>query len=51
MLAKRLPTTLPPLNLPDSLEATCAYSAVGTTTPDQPLHLTWLFFDPHNTTS
>lgn len=51
MLAKRLPTILPPLSLAESLETTRIYSAIGKTGPAQPLHTTRPFRDPHHTSS
>ncbi|QDU63084.1 Competence protein ComM [Planctomycetes bacterium Pan216] len=50
MLAKRLPTILPPLTLTESLETTRIYSAVGATA-DQPLRTTRPFREPHHTSS
>lgn len=51
MLAQRLPTILPPLTLPESLETTRIYSALGRLKPDQPLLATRPFRSPHHTIS
>ena len=51
MLAQRLPTILPPLNLSESLETTRIYSAMGRLQPDQPLLATRPFRGPHHTIS
>lgn len=51
MLAKRLPTILPPLTPDESIETTRVYSAVGRVTPDQPLLTTRPFRSPHHTIS
>jgi len=51
MLAQRLPTILPPLNLAESLETTRIYSAVGRMPPNQPLLATRPFRSPHHTIS
>jgi magnesium chelatase family protein len=51
MLAQRLPTILPPLNLTESLETTRIYSALGRLKPDQPLLATRPFRSPHHTIS
>jgi magnesium chelatase family protein len=51
MLAKRLPTILPPLTPAESLETTRIYSALGRLRPDEPLMATRPFRDPHHTIS
>ncbi|MFO0944994.1 MAG: YifB family Mg chelatase-like AAA ATPase [Planctomycetota bacterium] len=51
MLAKRLPTIMPPLTLLESLETTRVYSAVGKTSAESPLHTVRPFRDPHHTSS
>src|SRR5437879_4519791 len=51
MLARRLPTILPPLTPPESLETTRIYSALGRLKPDEPLLATRPFRDPHHTIS
>lgn len=51
MLAQRLPTIMPPLTLPESLETTRIYSALGRLKPDQPLLATRPFRSPHHTIS
>jgi magnesium chelatase family protein len=51
MLARRLPTILPPLTPPESLETTRIYSALGRLRPDEPLLATRPFRDPHHTIS
>ena len=51
MLAKRLPTILPPLTPAESLETTRIYSALGRLSPDQPLLATRPFRSPHHTIS
>jgi magnesium chelatase family protein len=51
MLAKRLPTILPPLTPAESLETTRIYSALGRLKPDEPLLATRPFRDPHHTIS
>ncbi len=51
MLAQRLPTILPQLNLAESLETTRIYSALGRLQPDQPLLATRPFRSPHHTIS
>lgn len=51
MLARRLPTILPPLTLEESLETTRIYSALGRLQPDQPLLATRPFRSPHHTIS
>ena len=49
MLARRLPTILPPLTLPESLETSHIYSAVGRLKPEEPLLATRPFRSPHHT--
>jgi len=51
MLAKRLPTILPPLTLAESLETTRVYSARGLLEPSQPLLATRPVRTPHHSTS
>jgi magnesium chelatase family protein len=51
MLARRLPTILPPLTPTESLETTRIYSALGRLKPDEPLLATRPFRDPHHTIS
>lgn len=51
MLAKRLPTILPPLNLSESLETTRIYSAIGMISLDEPLRAARPFRSPHHTSS
>src|SRR5262245_47257830 len=51
MLAKRLPTILPPLTPDESLETTRIYSALGRLDPDQALLATRPFRSPHHTIS
>jgi len=51
MLAKRLPTILPPLTLSESLETTRVYSAIGKVSSEQPLHAARPFRSPHHTSS
>ena len=51
MLARRLPTILPPLTPDESLETTRIYSAVGRLPPDQALLCTRPFRSPHHTIS
>jgi magnesium chelatase family protein len=51
MLARRLPTILPPLTSAESLETTRIYSALGRLPPDEPLMATRPFRDPHHTIS
>jgi magnesium chelatase family protein len=47
MLARRLPTILPSLTPPESLETTRIYSALGRLKADEPLLATRPFRDPH----
>lgn len=51
MLAKRLPTILPPLNPNESIETTRIYSAMGRLQPGQPLMARRPFRSPHHTIS
>jgi magnesium chelatase family protein len=51
MLARRLPTILPPLTPAESLETTRIYSALGRLKPDEPLLATRPFRPPHHTIS
>jgi magnesium chelatase family protein len=51
MLAQRLPTILPSLTLPESLETTRIYSALGRLPADTPLLATRPFRPPHHTIS
>lgn len=51
MLARRLPTILPPLTPPESLETTRIYSALGRLKADEPLLATRPFRSPHHTIS
>src|SRR5947209_1406459 len=51
MLARRLPTILPPLTPAESLETTRIYSALGRLKADEPLLATRPFRDPHHTIS
>jgi magnesium chelatase family protein len=51
MLAKRVPTILPPLTAPESIETTRIYSALGRLRPGQPLLARRPFRSPHHTIS
>ena len=51
MLARRLPTIMPPLTPTESLSTTRIYSALGRLKPDEPLLATRPFRDPHHTIS
>ncbi|HEV2945926.1 MAG TPA: YifB family Mg chelatase-like AAA ATPase [Gemmataceae bacterium] len=51
MLARRLPTILPPLTPTESLETTRIYSALGRLKPDEPLMAARPFRPPHHTIS
>lgn len=51
MLAKRIPTVLPPLTPDESIETTRIYSAVGRLPAGQPLLATRPFRSPHHTIS
>ena len=51
MLAKRIPTILPPLTPSESIETTRIYSSLGLLAPGQPLLATRPFRAPHHTIS
>src|SRR5438034_329068 len=51
MLARRLPTIMPPLTPHESLETTRIYSALGRLRPDEPLMAKRPFRSPHHTIS
>ena len=51
MLAKRIPTVLPALSPPESIETTRIYSALGRLESGQPLLATRPFRSPHHTIS
>lgn len=51
MLARRLPSILPPLTFEEALETTCIYSVAGLLPKDQPLIFTRPFCAPHHTIS
>jgi len=51
MLARRLPSILPPLSLEEALEVTKIHSVAGTLPPDKPLLATRPFRAPHHTIS
>ena len=51
MLAKRIPTILPPLSTAESIETTRIYSALGLLAAGQPLLATRPFRAPHHTIS
>jgi magnesium chelatase family protein len=51
MLAKRMPTILPPLSAVESIETTRIYSAIGQLPCDQPLLARRPFRSPHHTIS
>jgi magnesium chelatase family protein len=51
MLAKRMPTILPPLSAPESIETTRIYSALGQLPAGQPLLARRPFRTPHHTIS
>jgi magnesium chelatase family protein len=51
MLAKRVPTILPPLSTAESIETTRIYSALGLLSAGQPLLATRPFRAPHHTIS
>ncbi|MEZ0328770.1 MAG: YifB family Mg chelatase-like AAA ATPase [Dissulfuribacterales bacterium] len=51
MLARRLPSILPPLTFEEALETTCIYSVAGLLPKDQPIIFTRPFCAPHHTIS
>lgn len=51
MLAKRIPTIMPPMNREESLEVTKIYSVAGELTEEEPLVDIRPFRDPHHTIS
>jgi len=51
MLAKRLPSILPPLSKKEALEVTKIHSVMGLLRPEYPLISTSPFCDPHHTVS
>lgn len=51
MLAKRLPTILPPMSFDESIETTQIYSIAGNTNPEHPLITERPFRSPHHTVS
>src|SRR4051794_5751773 len=51
MLARRLPTILPPLSPLESLDTTRIYSALGRLPPGEPLMTIRPFRSPHHTIS
>jgi len=51
MLARRMPTILPPISFDESLETTKIYSVVGRLNPDQALVTSRPFRSPHHTIS
>jgi magnesium chelatase family protein len=51
MLARRLPTILPPMTLAEALEATRIHSVVGALSPDRPLVAMRPFRSPHHNIS
>jgi magnesium chelatase family protein len=51
MLARRIPTILPPLSLDEALEVTKIHSVAGVLDPDTSLLATRPFRDPHHTAS
>ena len=51
MLAKRMPSVLPPLSATESIETTRIYSALGQLPPGQPLLARRPFRSPHHTIS
>lgn len=51
MLAKRVPTILPPLSAPESIETTRIYSALGRLRAGQPLMARRPYRSPHHTIS
>ncbi len=51
MLARRLPSILPPLTFEEALETTCIYSVAGLLSKDTPLMVKRPFCSPHHTIS
>ncbi len=51
MLARRLPSILPPLTFEEALETTCIYSVAGLLPKDTPLIIRRPFCSPHHTIS
>jgi magnesium chelatase family protein len=51
MLARRLPTILPPMTMAEALEATRIHSVVGALSPDRPLVAVRPFRSPHHNVS
>ncbi len=51
MLARRLPSILPPLTFEEALETTCIYSVAGLLPKDTPLIIKRPFCSPHHTIS
>ena len=51
MLARRLPSILPPMSRREALEATQIHSVMGLTTKERPLLLSRPFRSPHHTIS
>ncbi|MCM1507822.1 MAG: YifB family Mg chelatase-like AAA ATPase [Ruminococcus flavefaciens] len=51
MLAKRIPSILPPLEFEESLETTKIHSVMGLVTPEMPIITKRPFRSPHHTTS
>jgi len=51
MIAKRLPSILPPFSLAEALETTKIWSIAGKLTSEEPLKTRRPFRDPHHTTS
>ena len=49
MIAKRIPTIMPPLSLEESLEVSSIYSVAGMLPPDAPMIVQRPFLSPHHT--
>jgi magnesium chelatase family protein len=49
MIAKRIPTILPPLSLEESIEISSIYSISGLLQPENPLQIRRPFLSPHHT--